>query len=132
MLMFCCRTIHPIRPKHLCKQASNVLLPSCMYSARSPTNPNLSNSFYEGCIFLTEGCSSNATIRNRIIIINILQKESEGHKDLRFLFRTHSVLEPVGTRSPLRSGRRKTDVPRTSCALLSAANKTDRFDTKSI
>ena len=35
------KQIHPIRPKHLCKQASNVLLPSCLYSARSPTNPNL-------------------------------------------------------------------------------------------
>ena len=39
------------------------------------------------------------------------KKESEGLYDLRFLFRTHSVLEPAGSRSPLRFGRRKADVP---------------------
>ena len=49
-----------------------------------------------------------------------IEKESEGHKDLRFLFRTHSFLEPVGSRSPLRFGRRKTEVPRISlgCRVL--------------
>ena len=47
------------------------------------SNSNLSNSFYEGCIFLTEGCSSNATLMQPHETVSLLSTVANKNVTLR-------------------------------------------------